>query len=160
MPNPELVVFVGLQASGKTTFYRTHFARTHLLISKDLLRNNRRRARRQTQLVDDALKAGLSVVVDNTNPTRDDRSALITIGRHYGARVISYYFASALQDCLARNRGRTGTARVLDVALYATIKRLVPPSYAEGFDALYFVCLADEGTFDISAWQNGMAEER
>ena len=37
----ELVIFVGLQASGKSTFFRERFATTHELVSKDLLRNNK-----------------------------------------------------------------------------------------------------------------------
>jgi len=47
----ELVILVGLQASGKSTFYRRHLSGTHVLVSKDLLRNNRRPARRQVQLI-------------------------------------------------------------------------------------------------------------
>ncbi len=31
---------------------------------------------------------------------------------------------------------RAGTARVPDVAIHAARKKLVPPAYAEGFDAL------------------------
>src|SRR3712207_7846959 len=43
----ELVVFAGLQASGKSTFFRTYFATTHALVSKDLFRNNRRSEERR-----------------------------------------------------------------------------------------------------------------
>jgi predicted kinase len=31
----ELVIFIGLQASGKSTFYHERFARTHVHVSKD-----------------------------------------------------------------------------------------------------------------------------
>ncbi|MEO1348280.1 MAG: AAA family ATPase [Cyanobacteria bacterium J06635_15] len=64
----ELVILMGLQASGKSTFFQTHFASTHVHISKDLMRNNKNRRRRQSQLLIEALAAGQSVVVDNTNP--------------------------------------------------------------------------------------------
>ena len=43
----ELVLFVGLQASGKSSFYRARFAGTHDLVSKDRFPNNRNPARRQ-----------------------------------------------------------------------------------------------------------------
>lgn len=72
----ELVVFVGLQASGKSTFFRERFAATHEHVSKDLFRNNRNRDRRQRQLIEAALAAGSPVVVDNTNPTPEDRRPL------------------------------------------------------------------------------------
>jgi len=54
----ELVILVGLQASGKTSFYRSHLAATHVHVSKDLMRNNRSPARRQVQLIAEALAAG------------------------------------------------------------------------------------------------------
>ena len=39
--NAELAILIGLQASGKSTFYRRHLAATHALVSKDRFRNNR-----------------------------------------------------------------------------------------------------------------------
>ena len=33
----EVLIFCGLQASGKGTYYREYFSLTHLLISKDYL---------------------------------------------------------------------------------------------------------------------------
>jgi hypothetical protein len=80
----ELVIFVGLQASGKSTFFRERFAATHEHVSKDLFRNNRDRNRRQAQLIEAALGKGVSVVVDNTNPTVEDRRSLIRLGRRFG----------------------------------------------------------------------------
>ncbi len=147
----ELVIFVGLQASGKSTFYRTHFAATHACVSKDHFRNNRNPQRRQQQLLDEALGAGQSVVVDNTNPTAAERVHLIELARAHGARVVGYYFESRVEDCLARNAGRQGKDRVPDVAIYSTIKRLERPSYAEGFDRLYHVRAGESG-FVVSDW--------
>ena len=148
----ELVILIGLQGSGKTTFYRTHLAATHEHVSKDVLRNNKKPSRRQAQLIDDALRAGRSVVVDNTNPTVADRAPLIALGRAHGAGISGYYFAPSVRGSLERNREREGRARVPDVAIYATRKKLAPPSYAEGFDALYDVRIADNGAFEVHEW--------
>jgi hypothetical protein len=41
-------------------------------------------------------------------------------------------FESTRRESLGRNRGREGKARVPDVAILATAKRLVPPTLAEG----------------------------
>ena len=135
----ELIVFVGLQASGKSTFFRERFAATHEHVSKDLFRNNRNRNRRQGALVEAALQSGRPVVVDNTNPTVEDRRPLVELGRRFGARVVGYQFESGVRECLSRNARREGKARVPDVAIFATAKRLVPPSRAEGFDEIYRV---------------------
>ena len=143
---------IGLQASGKSTFFRQYWAATHELVSKDLMRNNKNRARRQAQLVESALQAGSSVVVDNTNPRAEERASLIELGKLYNAQILGYYFQSKVSDCLERNQQRTGKARVPDVGIYATTKKLVSPSYAEGFDQLFYVKMADNSAFEIRAW--------
>ena len=114
--SPELIIFVGLQASGKSTYYRTHFAATHVHVSKDLMKNTRTRDAKQQQMIEAALREGKSVVVDNTNPTPAVRAPLIAHGRRHGARVIAYYFETVVKDAVARNRLREGAARVPDVA--------------------------------------------
>lgn len=148
----DLILFVGLQASGKSSFYRTRLAATRELVSKDLMPNNKRPERRQRQLIEEALARGASVVVDNTNPTPAVRAPLIALGHTYGAQVIGYYFDTPLGVCLARNRQREGRARVPDIALFATRKTLTPPALAEGFDRLFRVTLTDEGAYSVEAW--------
>src|SRR5215203_6484340 len=87
---PELILFVGMQASGKSTYYANHFAATHVHVSKDLMTNVSNRDARQQKMIETALAAGQSVVVDNTNPTPLARAPLIALGRKHGARVIAY----------------------------------------------------------------------
>jgi predicted kinase len=149
---PELVVLIGLQGSGKSSFYRARFAGSHELVSKDRFPNNRNPARRQRQLIQEAFAAGRSVVVDNANATVQERAELIVQARSFGATVVGYYFESRLADCLERNRQRGGKARVPDIALYATRKRLCRPSLNEGFDQLFFVRLLGEGRFEVLDW--------
>ncbi len=150
MTQPECVVFVGLQASGKTSFFRERFASTHEHISKDNFSHARHRDLRQAALLDAALRTGRSVVLDNTNPTPADRQGAVAVARLHSARVVCYYFDSDRRSALGRNRRREGKARVPDVAILTTAKRLVPPSYAEGFDEIYVVRLTDQGAFDVS----------
>jgi predicted kinase len=149
----ELVIMIGLQASGKTTFARSRFGETYRYVSKDLLRNNSRPARRQRQLIEEAFQQGLSVVVDNTNPTIEERKELIDLGRLYNAEITGYFFAVQLKQCLERNHAREGKARVPDIAIFATLKRLARPSYAEGFKKLFYVDNKGDQGFEVSDWQ-------
>jgi len=130
-----LVIFIGLPAAGKSTYYRAHFAATHVHVSKDLLP----RGARQEPLIETALAAGKSVVVDNTNPSAAVRAPLIAIGRRHGARIVAYVFEAEVKTLLARNSKREGKARVPNVAIFATKKKLVPPSYDEGFDEIHVI---------------------
>lgn len=146
----ECVILIGLPASGKTTFYRERFAATHEIVSKDAMRHNRQPQRRQEELIDTALAAGRSIVVDNTNPTGADRAAIIASARRHGAEVAGYFFPTDAADALRRNRARAGRQRVPAVAIFATRKRLERPTYAEGFDRLYTVVVNEEAkSFDV-----------
>ena len=135
----ELIRFVGMQAAGKSTYYASHLAATHLHVSKDLMKNVRDRDARQRKMIESALAEGRSVAVDNTNPTPMVRASLIEIGRRHGARVIAYFFETAAKDAVVRNRLREGRARVPDVVIYVTARKIVPPTLEEGFDEVRVV---------------------
>jgi predicted kinase len=141
----ELVILVGLPGSGKTTFYQSRFAPTHAHVSKDLMPNVRDRGARQLALIDEALRSGRSVVVDNTSPRLVDRAPLIAAARRHGARVAGYVLDTSRGECLKRNRLREGKARVPDVAVHVTAARLQPPTLEEGFDELFTVHAVDGG---------------
>ena len=146
----ECVILIGLPGSGKTTFFRERFAATHEHVSKDAMRHNRQPQRRQEQLIESALAAGRSLVVDNTNPRTSDRASIITIAKRHGAEVAGYFFPTEAADALRRNRAREGRDRVPAVAIFATRKRLEAPAYEEGFDRLYTVAVNEDArSFDV-----------
>jgi predicted kinase len=145
------VIFVGLPASGKTTFYGRRFAATHRHVSKDLWPNAPNREARQARELREAFGAGASVVVDNTSPSPADRAPIIAIAREHGARVIGYYFTAGMREALGRNRRRKGRARVPDVAILTRARAMVTPSRDEGFDELYRVGIGDDGQFRVEA---------
>lgn len=148
MGDVELVILAGLQASGKSTFRRERFP-GHVVVSKDLMRNNRHKERRQRQLVEEALADGHSVVVDNTNPAREDRRPLVEIGRRYGTKVLAYYFVPDLKASFARNSARAARELVPPAGLIAVRRRLEPPAAEEGFDEIWLVRAA-EGEFEVA----------
>ncbi len=118
------------------------------------MKNVRRRGARQAALVAHALAAGVSVAIDNTNPAVADRAPLLAQAKQYGAHAIGYYVDETVADCLKRNRAREGRARVPDVAIFTANKKLVAPSYDEGFDELYRVRIAADGRFDVQRIEN------
>ncbi len=133
----EVVILIGLQGAGKSTFFRERFAATHAHISKDRFPSARDNDRRQRELIAKALAAGQSVVVDNTNVRKVDRTELIAQARSFGARVVAYWLDTPLEDALRRNEERVGKAKVPIVGIMATRKRFEPPTEDEGFDELH-----------------------
>ena len=142
----EAIIFVGLQASGKSSFYRERFFSTHVRISLDLLRT-RHRERRMLSL---CLETQQPFVVDNTNPTREDRRRYIEAARSAGFEIVGYYFSGRVAECLLRNRQRAQP--VPDVGLLATARKLQIPSMDEGFNSLNYVRLEASG-FVIEDWR-------
>jgi predicted kinase len=125
---------VGLQASGKSTWVGRHLAATHTVVSKDHWPNARRREARQRRVVAELLDAGTPVVVDNTNPSPEDRAPLIAAARAAGVPVRAVWVDTPVEVCLARNDAREGRARVPLQGLLGTRSRLTPPTRDEGFD--------------------------
>lgn len=152
---PNLIVLVGLQAAGKTTFFRERFAASHVHVSKDNFPNARNRERRQARLIEEALRAGRDVVVDNTNPSRVVRAPIVALGRALGGRLLAYWFDAELAACRARNGLREGKGRVPEVALRRTVALLEAPTRGEGFERIWRVRLREGANFEVEEYDDG-----
>ncbi len=148
----EAVIFIGIQASGKSTFYRQRFADTHIRLNLDMLRTRHR----EETLLKACIEAKQSFVVDNTNVTVADRARYITLAKPAGFTIVGYYFQSKLYDALERNRRRELPKPIPDRAVGGTYGRLQLPSREEGFDALYYVTLGTSGDFLVQEWTDGL----
>jgi len=150
IPTMQVVILIGLQGAGKSTFYRRKYAATHGYISRDQLKKSRNQARRERELIDSALADGRDLIVDDTNARIVDRAAIIELAKRHGATVVGYFFEPDVKQSLARNRGRDQSQRVPDVAIYATAKRLERPSLDEGFDELLSVRATSDDEFLVT----------
>ena len=140
----EAVIFCGIQGSGKSTFYRERFFHTHVRISLDLLKTRHREL-----LLRMCLEAQQPFVVDNTNPTAEDRRRYVEPASAARFRVVGYYFESRPRDAIARNAARSGRRRIPVPGVLGTYKRLEAPRFEEGFDALHRVRVTPGGGFTV-----------
>lgn len=143
----EAIIFCGIQASGKSSFFKERFFGTHMHLSLDLLNTRNRLGR----FMETCLSTQMPFVIDNTNPTRTEREQYIRAAkiRHY--KVIGYYFRSEIGDALRRNAQRQGKALIPEQGLKATYSKLQLPVWEEGYDELYEVWLTAEG-FTVKKW--------
>ena len=53
--------------------------------------------------------------------------------------MIAYYFQSSLEQALIWNAQREGKAKIPEIGIKGTYRKLELPSLDEGFDELYYV---------------------
>jgi predicted kinase len=141
----EAIIFVGVQGSGKTSFYRQHFSESHVRISLDMLRTRRR----EELLLAACLEGRQPFVIDNTNPLPSDRTRYIGPARAAGFRVVAYFFSTSLRDAIRRNNMREGKQKIPVPGIASTFRRLRRPTLEEGFDAIYEVTSSLENEFVV-----------
>ena len=127
-------IMIGIQGSGKSVFCRQFLPEVRRVNLDTLkIRNNEKR------LIAECHNNSDSYVVDNTNPTREDRARYILPAKAEGYHIVGYFMQSRLQECIARNNLREGKEKIPAKAIAMTSNRLELPSRSEGFDELYFV---------------------
>lgn len=145
----EVVIFCGIQATGKTTFFKEQFFRSHIRISLDQL-NTRNK---EQKFIETCIATQHPFVIDNTNPTKEDRQKYITIGKEHNFKIIGYYFKSNIKEALVRNNNRQGKEKIPDVGVLSTYKKLELPTFDEGFDEIFYVEL-NNNEFKILNWKD------
>jgi predicted kinase len=128
----EAIIFIGLQGSGKTTYFMNHFAATHAHVSRDLQQT----AEREAAFISECLRSGRSFVVDNTNATRAARAPYIQEAKSAGFNVVCYFFDTPLRTAIGRNNHRKDKKPIPVPAILRTAKRLEPPCVEEGIEQI------------------------
>lgn len=138
-------IFVGVQASGKSTFYNKYFIDYYIRLNMDMLKTRHR----ENILLKACLNSKSNFIIDNTNPTVEDRKKYIDLikDHKFMYTIECYYFVSSLENCLDRNRNRI--PRVPDIAIYGTHGKLKMPTYEEGFDSIHDVFI-DNNKFIVN----------
>ncbi|WP_172803169.1 ATP-binding protein [Alloactinosynnema sp. L-07] len=121
LPNPALIILVGLQGSGKSTFAYRHFAPVEIL-SMDEFRarmcndpasqSNSSPARKQLiDMLRQRLRNRVTTVVDSTNLRSDQRAELLDIAAEFEIPVIALVFTASVERCRERIDNRASIIR-------------------------------------------------
>lgn len=145
----QMVIFIGIQGAGKSTFFKKYFFDTHIRINLDMLKTKHR----EKLLIEACLQAKQSFVIDKTNATVEARAGYIAQAKECGFSVAGFYFAANLAEALVRNNLREGKAKVPEKAISATYSRLQIPGLAEGFNELFYVRLDEAKGFIVQNWK-------
>ena len=145
----KIVIMMGIQGSGKSTFYHTYLKDDFVHINLDTLKTRHQ----EDLLIRQCIREEKNFAIDNTNPTKANRQRYIPLAQAAGYKIIGFFMESKLRPCIERNNQRTGKARIPSTAIAATSNKLQIPGYEEGFDELYFV-KNDGKTMTIEKWRN------
>lgn len=145
----EAIIFMGIQASGKSTFFVERFFQSHVRLSLDLLKTRHR----ERVFLETCIATLQPLVIDNTNPRKTDRARYIPLLQKATYQIHGYYFQSAIETCLKRNAMRTGKAQIPEAGVRHTHAQLELPSFHEGFNKLYYVSIEND-RFSIKDWQD------
>ncbi len=146
---PEAAILIGIQGSGKTTFYTRRLIETHLRLSLDLLKTREREA----AFLAACLAAGQSFAVDNTNVLAAGRALYIQAAKSAGFRVVAYFLRPNVRRSIALNNKREGRKPVPVYGVLRAYKRLEPPSPDEGFDDIFAVDIGEDDQFLVEPWR-------
>lgn len=144
---PAMIIMMGIQGSGKSTFCAKNFPE-YTRINLDTLRTRKK----ENDALWLAINRKENIIIDNTNPTVSDRKKYIEAGKASQYNIIGYFMQSRLQECIERNDARQGKEKIPAIAIACTSNKLEMPGYEEGFDELYFVKITDE-EFSVSKWR-------
>ena len=138
-----MILFVGIQGSGKSSFYKERFYSTHVRVNRDMLKTKNREQR----LAQTCFDLQQRFVLDNTSVTRAERAPYIAAARAAGFKIVGYFFQATTREAIARNAKRAGAAKIPVVGILGTYNRLEEPSLEEGFDELFVVRMNEKGEF-------------
>ena len=151
----ELVVLVGIPASGKSTESMKYRAKGYRVVSSDEIRNeimqgvsladvSDEEKNRINKIVfetvyaktEEALQSGESVVVDATHLGRIYRVDFLEYFKEFRCAKKCLLFVTPFETCLERNRKRNGPALVPDDVMFWMLGSFECPELSEGWDEI------------------------
>ncbi len=143
----EIILMVGIPASGKSTFANLYFANSHSILSLDNLKTRYQ----EKQRINQAITLNENIVIDNTNVSISEREQYILLARKHNYKVKCYFFIPNVEESLIRNKNPDRT-EVPQVAIFDKLKKLQRPQFVEGFDEIHQV-EAINNKFNITIWE-------
>lgn len=119
-----MVILVGMQASGKTSYVNEHLLPLGFAhISRDAFGGNKKRVLTEINKI---VCKEQSLVIDATNPKQSDRQEYYDIAEKFGYNITVLYF---VRDGSGWNKLRDDNQRVPTICYHVYFKNLEPPTF-------------------------------
>jgi DNA 3'-phosphatase len=124
-----MVLFVGMPGSGKTTYYQQKLAPLgYVHVNQDILKTKNK----VLKLTRETVGKGLNICIDATNPGQDKRQEFYNLGALYGYNILVIYF---IRDGKGWNKLRPNPVPTIAYSTY--YKYLVEPTSENTPGSLY-----------------------
>jgi bifunctional polynucleotide phosphatase/kinase len=143
---PEVVINIGLPASGKSTFTKNYILKhDYEYINQDSLKTLPKCIKK----LELALKEGKSSVIDNTNINREQRKRFTDLAKKYNFKCRCILFDTPREICVHnsyfRNNLTEGKANVIPKIVYNIMnKKYEKPTKEEGFQEIIEIQFSPE----------------
>lgn len=123
----EIIILVGIQASGKSTFAEKKFGNSnkYKILNGDILKSLPKMIKEAKKYLND----GFSVIFDSTNGKKENRKKIIDLAKEYNISVRCFLFHMDIKDAIEWNKFRNN--EVPKIALYTFNKYFEPPTNDE-----------------------------
>ena len=164
---PILLILVGVQGSGKSTFAKKLLGQGWCHLSQDTIDNGRPGERKA---VEEAARAMLqqsktNVVIDRMHLDKQQRQYFIQIGKEAGVQVHCLVFMVSKEEVVRRVKQRTNHPGAVEgergaKLAVSSLSKLVPPMYDEGFSLINYTYTGDGPILDAykSIGSNGIRQ--
>lgn len=129
---------VGAPGSGKSTFTSTKM-KDYVRVNNDTYKNKEKCGK----VCRENLEQGKSVVIDNTNHTKDVRKHYIQIAKEFEVPIRCFYMTTDKPTCMHNNFMRKANVNrehmskaVPAIAIHTFFKNYAEPTLAEGFESV------------------------
>ena len=133
----EMLIFVGFPASGKSSISKQIQRKnpSYKIINRDTLKT----IKKCEKTTEEEIKKGYSIIIDNTNPTKENRNIFIKIAKKYKYSIRCIEIDCSKELAMHNNAYRNykyKIERIPEIAYNVFIKRYEKPSLDEGFDEI------------------------
>ena len=133
-----MVVFVGTPAAGKSFFAKNYLEpKSYTIVNRDTLKT----IEKCVSIAEESLKKKKSVVIDNTNPSKEARKVFVDLAKKHNIPVRCFHFQTSLELAHHLNMFRQihsggKIRRVPDVGFNTFKSKFQSPTADEGFQVV------------------------
>ena len=141
----EVIIMVGIQGSGKSFLSRWIKQQNSFWVYDIISRDTEGTMNKCLNRMENSLRSGFNIIIDNTNPTIQSRKPFIDLAKKYDYTVKIINIGKMCEDFNMASHNnyyrhiKFGIPLIPNVALYKFIKDYEQPSFSEGIDEIIHV---------------------